>query len=98
MKEEREQKNYVTVYVIWTSKSYRWLSTNRYLYVFQCCRWISSAETNDTAENDLMLVPRIPAGVSGTALAASLLRDGWSVSLAYLFQLTVVFFFFALSI
>lgn len=27
-----------------------------------------------------MLVPKIAAGVSGTALAASLLRDGWSVS------------------
>lgn len=27
-----------------------------------------------------MIVPRIPAGISGTALAASLLRDGWSVS------------------
>ena len=31
-------------------------------------------------ENSLLLVPRIPVGVSGTALAASLLRDGWSVS------------------
>lgn len=27
-----------------------------------------------------MIVPKIPAGVSGTALAASLLRSGWSVS------------------
>jgi hypothetical protein len=26
-----------------------------------------------------MIVPRVPSGVSGTALAASLLRDGWSV-------------------
>lgn len=25
-------------------------------------------------------MPKIPVGVSGTALAASLLRDGWSVS------------------
>lgn len=26
-----------------------------------------------------MIVPKVPTGVSGTALAASLLRDGWSV-------------------
>lgn len=31
-------------------------------------------------EENNMLVPKIPIGVSGTALAASLLRDGWSVS------------------
>ncbi|KAK8923652.1 Nuclear-pore anchor [Platanthera zijinensis] len=30
-----------------------------------------------------MLVPRIAAGVSGTALAASLLRDGWSLTKMY---------------
>jgi nucleoprotein TPR len=30
-------------------------------------------------QNDLMIVPKVPTGVSGTALAASLLRDGWSV-------------------
>lgn len=47
---------------------------------FLCCRWINSVDTNDMLENDHMIVPRIPAGVSGTALAASLLRDGWSVS------------------
>lgn len=41
---------------------------------------MNSVDTNDTVENDHMLVPRLPAGVSGTALAASLLRDGWSVS------------------
>lgn len=26
-----------------------------------------------------MVIPKVPSGVSGTALAASLLRDGWSV-------------------
>lgn len=31
-------------------------------------------------DNQRMIVPRIPTGISGTALAASLLRDGWSVS------------------
>lgn len=32
------------------------------------------------AEVNCAVVPKIPVGVSGTALAASLLRDGWSVS------------------
>ncbi|PON44121.1 Nucleoprotein TPR/MLP [Parasponia andersonii] len=45
--------------------------------------WMNSVDTNDTVENDRMLVPRIPAGVSGTALAASLLRDGWSLAKMY---------------
>ncbi|KAM0927207.1 hypothetical protein ACQ4PT_003280 [Festuca glaucescens] len=35
--------------------------------------------SNAANQNDLMIVPRVPSGVSGTALAASLLRDGWSV-------------------
>ncbi|KAF3793361.1 Nuclear-pore anchor [Nymphaea thermarum] len=30
-----------------------------------------------------MLVPRVPVGVSGTALAAALLRDGWSLAKMY---------------
>ncbi|CAN1263022.1 Nuclear-pore anchor [Linum perenne] len=30
-----------------------------------------------------MLIPKIPPGVSGTALAASLLRDGWSLAKMY---------------
>ncbi|KAI4982010.1 hypothetical protein ZWY2020_022502 [Hordeum vulgare] len=34
-------------------------------------------------QNDLMIVPRVPSGVSGTALAASLLRDGWSLAKIY---------------
>ncbi|KAI3816544.1 hypothetical protein L1987_16245 [Smallanthus sonchifolius] len=40
---------------------------------------------NSTNEdnNTLMLVPSIPAGISGTALAASLLRDGWSLVKMY---------------
>ncbi|KAL5732068.1 hypothetical protein ACHQM5_004726 [Ranunculus cassubicifolius] len=37
----------------------------------------------DVQENDGMVVPRIPVGVSGTALAASLLRDGWSLAKMY---------------
>ena len=41
---------------------------------------MNSFETSDLTLDDRMLVPKIPVGVSGTALAASLLRDGWSVS------------------
>ncbi|CAN6457286.1 unnamed protein product [Victoria cruziana] len=33
--------------------------------------------------SEKMLVPRIPIGVSGTALAAALLRDGWSLAKMY---------------
>ncbi|KAK7357213.1 hypothetical protein VNO80_16497 [Phaseolus coccineus] len=34
-------------------------------------------------EENSLLVPKIPVGVSGTALAASLLRDGWSLAKMY---------------
>ncbi|KAK4285608.1 hypothetical protein QN277_002284 [Acacia crassicarpa] len=46
-------------------------------------RWLLSNETSDLVEESNMLVPKIPAGVSGTALAASLLRDGWSLGRMY---------------
>ncbi|KAG6479091.1 hypothetical protein ZIOFF_062550 [Zingiber officinale] len=36
-----------------------------------------------TSENNHILVPKIPFGISGTALAASLLRDGWSLAKMY---------------
>lgn len=41
----------------------------------------SIVENDGSLTNDIggMVVPRVPIGVSGTALAASLLRDGWSV-------------------
>ncbi|KAL2932133.1 Nuclear-pore anchor [Bienertia sinuspersici] len=42
-----------------------------------------SANTKDTAEDNLAIVPHVPAGVSGTALAASLLREGWSLAKMY---------------
>ncbi|KAK3218786.1 hypothetical protein Dsin_012756 [Dipteronia sinensis] len=45
--------------------------------------WAKSRDTNDIAEDNLMLVPKVPEGVSGTALAASLLRDGWSLAKIY---------------
>ncbi|CAM0944242.1 unnamed protein product [Alopecurus aequalis] len=41
------------------------------------------ALSNAVNQNDLMMVPRVPSGVSGTALAASLLRDGWSLAKIY---------------
>ncbi|KAF3448815.1 hypothetical protein FNV43_RR09528 [Rhamnella rubrinervis] len=44
---------------------------------------MNSFETSDMTLDDRMLVPKIPVGVSGTALAASLLRDGWSLAKMY---------------
>lgn len=38
-------------------------------------------------EESQTVISKVPAGVSGTALAASLLRDGWSVS----FSLSIFF-------
>ncbi|PAN08053.1 hypothetical protein PAHAL_1G383600 [Panicum hallii] len=38
---------------------------------------------DDLNQNDLMVIPKVPSGVSGTALAASLLRDGWSLAKIY---------------
>ncbi|KAF8412623.1 hypothetical protein HHK36_000592 [Tetracentron sinense] len=46
--------------------------------------WMCGTETDGIFEdNGRMLVPKIPVGVSGTALAASLLRDGWSLAKMY---------------
>ncbi|GAY42514.1 hypothetical protein CUMW_067490 [Citrus unshiu] len=45
--------------------------------------WMESFDTNNISEDNRLLVPKIPAGVSGTALAASLLRDGWSLAKIY---------------
>ncbi|XP_048326058.2 nuclear-pore anchor isoform X2 [Ziziphus jujuba] len=50
---------------------------------FTTQRLMDSFETTDNALDDRMLVPKIPVGVSGTALAASLLRDGWSLAKMY---------------
>lgn len=43
-------------------------------------RWMDPLNNDDRADGNSMVVSKIPVGVSGTALAASLLRDGWSVS------------------
>lgn len=42
-----------------------------------------NANTNDNAGDNLAIVPHVPAGISGTALAASLLREGWSLAKMY---------------
>ncbi|XP_071691063.1 nuclear-pore anchor [Rutidosis leptorrhynchoides] len=43
----------------------------------------SNMDVDGNGDNNLMLVPSIPSGISGTALAASLLRDGWSLVKMY---------------
>ncbi|KAJ4836929.1 hypothetical protein Tsubulata_022036 [Turnera subulata] len=45
--------------------------------------WVDPFDGNDMAEDANLIVPKIPVGVSGTALAASLLRDGWSLAKMY---------------
>ncbi|KZV32903.1 nuclear-pore anchor [Dorcoceras hygrometricum] len=45
--------------------------------------WMNLVETSELVEDDRAIVPKIPGGVSGTALAASLLRDGWSLAKMY---------------
>uniref|UniRef100_A0A5B6ZUV8 Putative nuclear-pore anchor isoform X1 n=1 Tax=Davidia involucrata TaxID=16924 RepID=A0A5B6ZUV8_DAVIN len=45
--------------------------------------YLDSVDGNDIGLHNRMLVPNIPVGVSGTALAASLLRDGWSLAKMY---------------
>ncbi|XP_057457960.1 nuclear-pore anchor-like isoform X2 [Lotus japonicus] len=44
---------------------------------------LTSIVADGMVEENNMLVPKIPFGVSGTALAASLLRDGWSLAKMY---------------
>ncbi|KAF6136667.1 hypothetical protein GIB67_016123 [Kingdonia uniflora] len=45
--------------------------------------WMIRRESDAVNVDNNMLVPKIPVGVSGTALAASLLRDGWSLAKMY---------------
>ncbi|KOM42780.1 hypothetical protein LR48_Vigan05g038400 [Vigna angularis] len=45
--------------------------------------WMESVEADSMVEENSLLVPKLPVGVSGTALAASLLRDGWSLAKMY---------------
>ncbi|XP_044468309.1 nuclear-pore anchor isoform X3 [Mangifera indica] len=50
---------------------------------FRSEAWKESSDANEFSEDSHSLVPKIPVGVSGTALAASLLRDGWSLAKMY---------------
>ncbi|KAK4797432.1 hypothetical protein SAY86_029758 [Trapa natans] len=50
---------------------------------FSTERLMLSSELNEIAEANSVIIPKVPAGVSGTALAASLLRDGWSLTKMY---------------
>ncbi|KAI8550055.1 hypothetical protein RHMOL_Rhmol06G0074600 [Rhododendron molle] len=45
--------------------------------------WVDSGKGNDMVDYSRTVVPNIPLGISGTALAASLLRDGWSLAKMY---------------
>ncbi|KAH6764476.1 hypothetical protein C2S51_015725 [Perilla frutescens var. frutescens] len=45
--------------------------------------WVNSVDADEMVVDDQAIIPIIPAGVSGTALAASLLRDGWSLAKIY---------------
>ncbi|KAJ0256647.1 Nuclear-pore anchor [Hirschfeldia incana] len=46
-------------------------------------RGVDVSETSNTIEESHGIISKVPAGVSGTALAASLLRDGWSLTKIY---------------
>ncbi|CAH8258661.1 unnamed protein product, partial [Arabidopsis lyrata] len=46
-------------------------------------RRVDDSGTNNMIEEDQAVIPKVPAGVSATALAASLLRDGWSLAKVY---------------
>ncbi|KAL3625105.1 hypothetical protein CASFOL_031773 [Castilleja foliolosa] len=45
--------------------------------------WGKSVDADEMVEDDRAIVPMIPSGVSGTALAATLLRDGWTLAQMY---------------
>lgn len=61
-----------------------------YVFVFLLSvnsRRLNTGDAGEIVGDDRAIVPSIPSGVSGTALASSLLRDGWTVScvLVYVF-------------
>ncbi|KAL5100700.1 hypothetical protein RYX36_005027 [Vicia faba] len=53
------------------------------LRTFSTEPWLTSIVADNTDEDNNAIVPKLPVGVSGTALAASLLRDGWSLAKMY---------------
>ncbi|CAH2067883.1 unnamed protein product [Thlaspi arvense] len=46
-------------------------------------RVVDDSGTSNMIEESQEIISKVPAGVSGTALAASLLRDGWSLAKIY---------------
>lgn len=64
-----------------------------FLLTFIGSRGVDDSGTSSTIEESLEIISKVPAGVSGTALAASLLRDGWSVS----FSLRILVLFISVS-
>ncbi|CAL0326353.1 unnamed protein product [Lupinus luteus] len=58
-------------------------SNNLSLTSFTAHPWFSSIEVDNMVDENSAIVPKIPVGVSGTALAASLMRDGWSLAKMY---------------
>ncbi|ESQ27187.1 hypothetical protein EUTSA_v10017995mg [Eutrema salsugineum] len=46
-------------------------------------RGVDDSGTSNLIEESQGIISKVPAGVSGTALAASLLRDGWSLAKIY---------------
>ncbi|KAL8046100.1 hypothetical protein ABFX02_08G156700 [Erythranthe guttata] len=46
-------------------------------------RLANSIDADQMVEDDRAIVPRIPGGVSATALAVSLIRDGWTLNKMY---------------
>ncbi|VVA95843.1 unnamed protein product [Arabis nemorensis] len=46
-------------------------------------RQVDGSGTSNMIEQSQDIISKVPAGVSGTALAASLLRDGWSLAKIY---------------
>ncbi|XP_019443676.1 PREDICTED: nuclear-pore anchor-like isoform X1 [Lupinus angustifolius] len=58
-------------------------SNNLSLTSFTAHPWFASIEVDNMVDENSAIVPKIPVGVSGTALAASLMRDGWSLAKMY---------------
>ncbi|KAE9584981.1 putative nucleoprotein TPR/MLP1 [Lupinus albus] len=58
-------------------------SNNLQLTSFTADPWFASIEVDNMVDENSVIVPKIPVGVSGTALAASLMRDGWSLAKMY---------------
>lgn len=68
---------YAIILLVTSSVVYVFVMTSQFQFHLSC----RPVAQTTTSENNHIIVPRVPFGISGTALAASLLRDGWSVRL-----------------